>query len=250
MNEGIKTYKLYNNQIALTFDPIKHTYEVEGKKIEGVTGVTGIINKPALMYWAVNCTIEFLSKVLKAGRKYDEIQLKALLENAKFAHRQKKTEAADVGTLVHEAIETYIKKGVQKNPVNNDARRAFKKFLKWVKESKVKFIESEKKVYSKKLGYAGTMDFYCQIGDKRFVGDTKTSSGIYDEMWFQTSAYQQAYEEEMGVKIDGQVIVRIGKDGSLEVKENYDYEKNVVAFNGALDLYRRIQELKGEKLNE
>ena len=91
------------------------------------------------------------------------------------------------------------------------------------------------------------MDFYCQIGDKRFAGDTKTSSGIYDEMWFQTSAYQQAYQEETGVRIDGQIIVRVGKDGSLEVKENYEYEKNIVAFNGALLLYRRIQELNDIK---
>ena len=244
--ETKEIYKLYKGEILLTFDPVKHIYEVGGKVVEGVTGVTGVINKPALMYWAVNMTIEHLKRVLRAGRMYDEIQIIKMLEDAKYAHRIKKTTAGDIGTLVHEAIETYIKTGEQKNPVNKDARRAFKKFLNWAKTNSVRFIESERKIYSKKLGYAGTMDFYAQIGDKNFVGDSKTSSGIWDEYWFQTSAYEQAYKEETGNRVDGQIIVRVGKDGSIEVKENYEYAKNVKAFNGALELFRRMQELKSE----
>ena len=63
----------------------------------------------------------------------------------------------------------------------------------------------------------------------------------------QVAAYQQAYQEEFPTSIiDGGVIVRIGKDATLEVKEFNDYEKNIQAFNGAIELYKRLQELKDE----
>jgi len=240
-------FSLYNNTVHLMFDEIRHIYNVKGKRVEGVTGVTGIIAKPALMYWSVKMAIEYLEENLKPGKVYDELEIKKLLDAAKMAHRIKKTDAGDLGTLVHEAIETFIRKNEITKLVNPVAKASFEQFIKWATDNKVTFTESERKIYSKKFNYAGTMDFFCEKKGKSFVGDTKTGSAIYDEMWFQTSAYQQAYQEETGTKVDGQIIVRVGKDGSLEVKENYDYEKNVVAFNGALVLYRRIQELNDIK---
>lgn len=248
MTQTNETYQLYGGEVELHFDPIKHVYTVDGKVVEGATGVTGIINKPALMYWAVNQAIEFLQRTLVAGTSYDELQLKAMLDGAKSAHRIKKETAGDVGTLVHDAIEKYIKTGVVTNLVHPVAGNCFTNFLKWATENDVKFLESERKVFSKVHQYAGTMDFRCQIGNKFYVGDTKTSTGIYDEFWFQVSAYQQAYEEETGLKTDGQIIVRVGKDGSFEVqyRDNEDYKENVKAFNGALALYKRIQALKSK----
>ena len=245
-NKILDAYKLYNGTVELLFDPVKHVYTVDGRTVVGATGVTGIIAKPALMYWAVNMAIGYLEGALKAGQVYDEIAIKRMLETAKSAHRIKKEEAGDIGTLVHEAIEEYIKTGNVREVVHAQAKVAFDNFMKWVKDEKVKFTDSERKVYSKKKDYAGTMDFTCTIGKKFYVGDTKTASGIYDEFFFQTSGYQQAYTEETKKKVDGQVIVRVGKDGSFEVakRTNKDYKKNVVAFNGALDLYKRVQELK------
>jgi len=239
-----ETFKLYKGTITLKFEPERHIYTIDGKKTEGVTGVCGVIAKPALMYWAVNQAIARLQKTLKPGKAYDELEIKKLLENAKQIHRAKTTEAGDIGTLVHNAVEVYAKTGKITRLFNLKAKTSFAKFVEWAKKHNVEFIENERKIYSKKYGYAGTMDFYCKISGKFFVGDTKTSSGIYDEMWLQTSAYQQAYQEETGAKVDGQIIVRVGKDGSIQVKESYDYEKNVVAFNGALLLYRRMQEFK------
>lgn len=247
-----QNFSLYNGQVELKFNPEKHVYMVKGERVEGATGVTGIINKPALIYWAVNQAIEFLETALKAGQSYDEIQLKAILEGAKKAHRKKTTEAGDIGTLVHEAIETYIKTGEKTKLVHEKAKNCFEAFLGWAKDKNVKFLESERKVYSKNHKYAGTMDFRCEIDGKFYIGDTKTSSGIFDEFWFQVSAYQQAYEEETGTTHDGQIIVRVGKDGSFEVQTRgpQDYVEDVAAFNGALALYKRIQKLNDiKKLN-
>lgn len=237
-------YNLYNGKVALLFDSEKHIYTVNGKKVEGTTGVLSVVSKPALMYWAVNMALAYIGKKIKAGKSYDEIQLKKILEGAKIAHKVKKEDAGDIGTLVHEAIESYILTGKEEPPVHEKAKVCYNNFVNWAKENKVKFLETERKIYSKEYQYAGTMDFACVIGDKTFVGDIKTSNAIYNEYWFQTSAYQQAYTEETGTKIDGQIIVRVSRNGDFEIQENYDYEENIQAFNGALVLYRRIQQLK------
>ena len=114
-------------------------------------------------------------------------------------------------------------------------------FLKWVEEAKPKFLASEKVVYSKELFYAGTLDFLAEIDGKTYLGDIKTGSGIYPEMWLQTSGYQLALEEtEPDLKIDGHIIVNITKDGKLNVETHYDYETSKQGFLAALTLYRTL----------
>ncbi|MDE1868081.1 MAG: hypothetical protein KGI08_10295 [Thaumarchaeota archaeon] len=244
----MKVYKLYNNTVDLFFDEENHKYFVNELPVDGTTGILSVINKPALLGWAVKVTVEFLANVLKPGVALDEVQIKALLEGAKRAHRQKKTDAADIGTFVHDWIKDYIAGKKPAPPVNEQIKNAVDTFLSWEKDQKVEFLESERAIYSKQYGYAGTLDFIAKIGGKTVLGDFKTSSGIWDEYFLQIAAYQQAYLEEFPDKtIVGGVIVRIGKDGTLETKETTKYDKDVLGFNGALVLYRRLQELKNEK---
>lgn len=241
-------FPLYNDSVHLLFDANKHLYTVDGKKVDGTTGILGVIAKPALMYWAVNVTIAYLQKCFQAGEMYDEVQIKKFFDGAKSAHRKKSSEAADIGTMVHNWIRDHIAGKKPKTPVNTIIKNAINQFLSWEKDHNVKFLESEKVVYSREHNYAGTLDFIAEVDGEIKIGDFKTSTGIWDEYWYQLAAYQQAYMEEYpGLKIAGGIIVRCGKDGSLEVAERTDYEKNVIAFNSALALYRRINELKNEK---
>ncbi len=243
----MKTYKLYDGSVELLFNEEKHLYSIEDNKVDGVTGILGVISKPALMYWAVNMAIEHLKQALHAGVGYDELQIKQMLDEAKIAHRKKSTEAADIGKMTHEWIEKWIAKENPATPINPQIKNATDMFLGWVKDHKVKFLESEKVVYSKKYGYAGIMDFLCEYEGKKMVGDIKTSTGIYDEYWYQVSAYYQAYHEEFPkVNIDGAIIVRIGKDASIDFEENEegDLEKDLIAFNSAINLFRRQNERK------
>jgi hypothetical protein len=249
----MKQYQLYNHTIFLNFDEEKHLYTVNNKMVDGTTSVLGVINKPALMYWAVNQCVSFFQGTIKPGVTYDEIQLKAMAEQMKSSHRKKSGDAADIGKMVHEWIDDYISGKKPPTPVNEKIKNATNSFLEWVKKDNVKFIENERIVYSKKYNYAGTLDFVAEVNGKLLLGDFKTSSGIWDEYWFQTSAYQQAYTEEFPeAKILGQAIVRIGKDGVLEVKisEAEDYEPNRIAFNSALNLHRRLKYYKDKAYQE
>lgn len=253
----------YKDTIELEYEDKRHLYTVKkidgadtNKKADGVTGVLQVIAKPALMYWGINTTIASLEASLKPGTVYDEVQIRTMLDSAKTAHRVKKEEAGNIGKMVHDWLDQHIK-GQKPIPfVNEVMKTSCEKFLEWEKSNKVKFLENEKIVYSKRMNYAGTFDFLAEIEGKLWIGDIKTSSGIWDEYWFQTAAYHQAYCEEFGeTKIKGEIIVRVGKDGTLDVKDTRDpyvtpYWINRNAFNHALGLHRTLNKLKSYKFAE
>lgn len=240
------TVALYGGEVALDFDPERHIYRANGKKIDSVTGVLGIISKPALIPWAVKMAVEHIAERLKPGVPLDEVQIKDLLKAAKAAHIVKKEHAADVGTFVHEWIEQFVKGGgtVQPMPLHPQVKNGVDAFLRWVSENRVEFHCSELKVCSREWEYAGTLDFEATVNGKRMLGDIKTSSGIYEEMFLQTSAYQIArQEEDPSLAYEGHIIVNCRKDGTLDTRVSQDYEKNRVAFLCALGLHRRIREM-------
>lgn len=241
----MESCRLYKNTVLLEFDSERHVYLVDGKRVASVTSALGCISKPALVPWAAKVTADYVESHLIPGVSLDEVQIKNLCKEAKMAHRAKKEGAADIGTFVHEWIEQYIKVGRPNDPINPQVKAGVDAFLQWVDENKVEFIASEKKVYSKEYNFCGTLDFLATVNGKRMLGDIKTSSGIYDEMFFQTSAYQLALQEEHPEeKFEGQIIVNCRKTGELDTRISLEYEENAKAFICALGLYRRINAMK------
>jgi hypothetical protein len=248
-----KTMQMYNGEVTLTFNQNGHKYRVGDKEVLGVTTVLGIIAKPALIPWAVNETVGYLAGNLRPGITYDEVQIKTMLEAAKRAHRQRKQDAADLGSMIHKWIEEYIKGENPPAPVNPQMQQAIQAFLGWVKKNKVKFIASERTVYSRKYNYAGTADFICEIAGKKYIGDIKTSNAIYNEYLLQVAAYRFAIQEEDSSNYDGMMIIRVPKnDGEIEIREFNNYADNARGFIYALMLYRHMKalELAVKKLNE
>ena len=79
-------------------------------------------------------------------------------------------------------------------------------------KNKVKFLASEQKLYSKLHWTAGTADFLCKIDGQTYLGDIKTSSGIYDRTPFaQCASYRMMLKEMTGKECDGSIIVNIKK---------------------------------------
>ena len=249
-------FKLYNGEIELCFDSDTHTYTVGEDIIYGVTSIVGVLNKPALMYWAVNKAVEYMDNNLKVGVVVDEINKVNLLKEAKSAHRIHKETAGNIGTLTHDWLESYIKAGINKLPrpelpVNKELRTGVETVLEWVKKFKVKFISSERKVYSKKHKYAGTLDAEATINGQLAVIDFKTSSGIYPEYFLQTSAYVKALEEETGNKYKYTVIVKIPKNGGeFMYSKNEKIDLYFKSFLGCLENYKRIRWEKTMKIEK
>lgn len=244
---------LYDGEVTLTFNTAKHRYiwEEEDKIIRSVTQAINVIDKPALVWWASNMAVDYIADMIEPGKSYDEIELANIWQDARGAHNRRKKKAADHGTLLHKWIEDYINGEDPGVPVNKHLKRSAKRFLKWVKEHDVKFLLAEQVVFSRKYEYAGTTDFICEIDGELYIGDLKTSKGIYETMLIQTSAYRHAREEEFPEEnYAGQVILRIGSDGTFEtafIRGDKAYKKLFKAFVYAHGLAEQMEFVKNYK---
>src|SRR3990167_4216643 len=201
------------------FDEKNHLYTLDGKPMTGVTTILSVIAKHALIQWAANEAIGLISsKALKNSNGEYCVSEELLLE-ARTAHKKKKEGAADIGTSAHKWIESYIK-DPDNTHYEKDLAIMTDNFVKWAEESKVKFLESEVRVYdsSPDMFYAGTLDFVAEIGGKKFIGDIKTGSGIYPEHFYQVAAYQNAWEKMGRERLDGAEIVNVTKEGKQKVE--------------------------------
>lgn len=248
-------YKLYGGKVVLKFDPKKHIYTVNDKIIYGTTSITNVLAKPALINWAVKLTKEkILSEENRLGSELFIRNLQQILFLAGREHYTKSKEARDLGTRVHDKAEKWFAKGTDKNTLirkmilleNQEERYACSAMLKFFSEHKFEPIELEGKCYSKKHGYAGTIDYYGGVDGKLSVLDYKTSSGIYPIYPLQTTAYANAKKEE-GFKVDQTIIARFGKDGTLEIKIEKDWEKHLPTFLAAKVLKEYEMNLRAEE---
>ncbi len=238
-----------------------HVYLVNGKRCPiSVTKVTGKLDKSdVLKKWAVDQAKDYLLELIESGAA---VTSEDVLEAAK-QHTIRLAKAATSGTLVHEWAEQYIKGQNPPMPEEDNVTNGVMAFLDWVKEYDVRFIASEKLVYSKKHGVVGLMDCKFTMGreDHKIIhaGDFKTSSGIYTEMRYQVSGYQAMDEEESGCVYGDKWIMRFAKDdkydkktgvliekaGTFEAKmfPREEHEKDFAAFLGLLAVTKREDEL-------
>lgn len=196
----------------LSFEEEKHIYRLDGKQLPSVTSIM----RP-------------LSQAL-----YKDIDEKIL------------DEAANRGTAVHNAIETYTLYGVKDIPEAYEGY--FEAFRSWWKEEKPEALATECKVYHKSLLYAGTADMPVKIGNKRIIVDFKTSASINKMLTgVQLEAYLKAFESH-GVNFDGKAILHLKPTGQYKwlYYEKNDYESWEV-FGALLTVFRHIQKYKYER---
>lgn len=248
---------------GFVFNEQAHVYLLDGKPMTGVTTILSCIAKPALIQWSADEAVKFLgwfntkygdNDFAKFTEKWGSLkQLDATeffktLTEARVQHAKRKKDAGDIGTRVHNWIERFVRAcidGTKPPPVEKDIKDITDNFVRWAFDNRVKFLETEKRLYSRKHWYAGTVDLVMEIGGKVWIGDIKTSSGIYPEYFFQTAGYQIALQE-MGEypEIEGHIILNCKKDGEFEAQKSFGLETNKSAFLAALTIYRAQQELK------
>lgn len=245
MSEPIKTKKINGKTLNFYKSPY-HRYEVDGEKVISVTSITGIINKPALLYWAVGLAKNHLLELLESGQA---VKTEDVLE-AVGLHKQKKEEAADKGTKIHTWAEEYINALLREEPLpdlpkDDQLANGAMAFMKWISENNVVLDESERLVYSKKYKYAGMADCIGWVDGKKALIDFKTGKAIYNEMRYQVAGYRLAYEEETREKLGASYIIRFDKEtADVEIKYLDNHSKDKKAFLGCLAVVNRQKELK------
>ena len=250
------------------FNKELHLHEIYSEEKEkyvsltGCTTVLSILAKPALVQWAANQAVEFIGAniaELISGTK--ERQDELLLE-ARKAHTKRKKEAGDYGTQLHETISKLIGLSIKKHkgfipePIIDFSSlgigvdKSVKNFIDWSVKNKVKFLETEKNIYSEKLFLGGIIDFICEIEGKVWLGDIKTAkSGIYPENFAQIAGYQIMLNEmKLYPDITGYVVLNLKENGEINEKRSISNSNNTKFFLSCLEIYRQQERLKNQTL--
>lgn len=240
-------------------------YDIEDcGTLPSVTTVLSVIGKPALMAWAAKVEREMVTKV--SADLYEDVARTPQMTRVAWlmtlesrlgkerAHSKELAKAGEIGTQVHELIEWTMKGElcyeVGPSPRISDAAQwAFMAWEDWRKAVKLKPVMVEQVVYSKKHGYAGTLDLLAEVDGVLTVIDWKTGKAVYAEAHLQNSAYRQALRE-MGHGDPKQgLIVRLPKvesDPDFEVvaarPENLMFPK----FLDTMSVWTWAQEMEAE----
>ena len=174
MEDIIITQKLYNDKVIITFnagteEKPKHEYRIidekgKSKRLCGVTTYLNVINKPALIPWAVRTTVEYLRGHIEAL----QTEPNQILDAAKFEADRLKKDAARIGHETHAWIEAYIKSkiagGIEPEiPEDEQVLNGVNNFMAWVKKDEPEFHASEMIIYSQKYNYVGQADVVATI---------------------------------------------------------------------------------------
>lgn len=279
---------LYDGQIKLEYKDASHRYYwyellpdgTWGQKqaTKGVTTIlSGTLEKSGLMTWPLNMAMKELfgfyesfigsdGKPVPAGlrgkgkgtmldssgkfRIIPKEELLSLVQSANKAWQRRQKQGADIGSLVHDAIEQYVlgtpfaltleKYEEGQEFENEEARQAwyttaqeeldqaivaFERFKLWWEETKPTLINAEQIVYSREFDYSGAYDALLEIDGRRVLVDWKTSNasvsagapqGVYYSYFIQSAAYALALMEMGEPEIHDLMIVSARKDGEFD----------------------------------
>jgi len=216
----------------------RHYITPDGSVVPSVTNVQGILDKPALMWWAASVerdmVVEYAEKAYRTNpTSYDAFDkiLRGMLPRQQARFRVSK-QATDIGQETHALIQHRCKEMLgAKEPrpkVSEHAELAFMAWEEWAASVNFEPLLVEQTVWSERMKAAGTLDCYSiqdwpEPGERRhFVDDWKSSkrsktapTGIYPESLVQVATYAQMLVE-LGIAPDSTMgcIVRLPK--SLE----------------------------------
>lgn len=199
-----------------------------GKRVPGVTTFLGVVDKPALLYWAWNEGRE--------GRDF----------------RATSSEAADIGKLAHEMITEKLAgreatTWEYADDIVSQAETSALKFWDWLgdKEYEVRFVEEA--LISELLQCGGTCDIYWKIDGLWTLDDLKTGKAIYPEYKTQASVYADIIREN-GYPVDRVRIVNIprSEEEGFDCQEAYpdSWDNHREFFQACQVIYNKKKVLK------
>lgn len=157
-------------------------------KLPGVTSILDMMPKPGLIKWSGETTANY------AVDNWDELSGLKISERLRRLNKARFTEldkAARRGTEVHRLAEQLVA-GREITPPEELAAHV-DSYVKFLDEYEPEPIAMELVVINRTIGYCGTADLVCHIGNAVWLLDLTTSkSGIFPEKALQVCAYEHA----------------------------------------------------------
>ena len=209
----------------------EHIYRVAGKRVPGVTTITGNLGwgRDGLMWWANEQGL--------AGIE---------LRDAR--------EAASIGTIAHAAVEADILgPPVDLSKLPDDWREKVESIVarwkRWRAAMVGSVLLSETELVSPTLMYGGRLDMVFLGTDGRlWLCDLKTG-GMYEEALVQCAGYAMLVEENTDYRIESYSVLRIRQDSESILTAEYPWDPKGEAaetFRLCLRLHALHKKLKKE----
>jgi len=242
-------------EFQLIFDAAMHSYKVDGEKVPSVTKVIDACFPKHLTDWAVAEGADFFKASLEPYRLAPSEEAGTFMLPAKVVNHISKgiqtaykvigTEAAEIGTIVHNWIESAIEykmKGgkAPKVPKGDKIGNCIKAYKDWSRERNPTWLAAEQKIYYHDPGgvncYAGTVDAVAEVDGKLCVIDFKTSKKIYKPYHLQVAAYAQAISTQDQIDMPMGMILRLDKETGTFQEKLFDPKPHIHMFFHCLDL--------------
>ena len=186
----------------IQFDPIAHTYAIDGQPVPSVTQILADIG---------------------------------FVDTTWFTE-----ESRTRGTYVHRLIELHILQELDESTVDESLAGYFAAFRKFQEESDID-IDTwtvEKPLASKVHRFAGTPDFVGIINGKCAVIDLKTSVTVSASEQLQTAAYKMLLDEsrQLGMPVTHRFSLHVTADGNYRLIEHRDRQDRQI-FMAALSCW-------------
>ena len=204
-------------------------YWEDDQPFVSVTTVLGVIEKPALRYWATKQV--YWAMALDPSLSEKEA-LAAPFRKSKNAMRR--------GTLVHSMVEAYKHNQEYVDTIAEPIRKYAQAFYNWVTDNSIEVLVQEKSLVSRRYCYAGTFDLLVRFKNsgRVLVVDIKTGRSIYEEVFLQLSAYKHALEENgvfAELKVDpervGMAVCNLQTGEDDRPTGNYQFQEGEDVFN-------------------
>lgn len=179
----------------------KHLHSLEGKPLLGTSSIVRIIGKgDALLQWGVDCGADYIhEKIIQFGGTGTVLEsLPQWLLDSRSAWKTKRDASAEVGTLRHGVLETYIKDCMTNNggapiPVLDSEVQVF---VDWALNNVKKFLFVERHVFSEEMWTGGILDLIFEDKDGAIcLADHKSSKKAYLSQWIQIAGYDLQQRE-------------------------------------------------------
>lgn len=220
-------------------------------KVPGVTSVVGMLPKEFLRYWAAKMVAE--EAVADPGTLVNMVlrDPSAAVDHLKKAPDRTTRKAADIGTAAHDLFEK-LARNESVGRVHPDLEPFVRHFSDFLDVAQPEYHFMEETVWSDKHGYAGSFDAFATIrGERVWIDNKTTRSGIHEEVGIQLAAYRFADSiiRADGGRVpmpeaDGGAVLHIRPEGWKLVPVRCD-EAMFDVFLHLREVFRYEKEIKG-----
>jgi hypothetical protein len=227
-----------------------------GAKVPGVTSILNMLPKEFLKFWAAKLVAQEAVADLGAVVSIALRDPDAAIDYLKRAPDRSVKNSQDVGTAAHALFET-LAQGKSVGRVHPDLEIYVRHFNEFLDVVQPEYHYLEETVWSDSHEYAGSFDAFATIqGERVWIDNKTTRSGIHEEVGIQLTAYGYADflvgpdgEQLPMPQADGAAVLRIRPEGWQLTPVRYDDEVFDV-FLHLRETFRYEKEMKSSMIGK